>query len=297
MSLRQAGLHRSYPALFDLPANRISWLRMSHGNGAARAEDTMQINRTMLVLGAIILLLVASVAFLLGQRSSSDEEPAPAIDASSIISSSEIDDAETPEPISVAEQRALAVRIGRDGPNESACDRVGRVANLPGGEDDFLSVRNAPTSDAGQIDQLEDDTPFYVCDRQGDWFGIVYLSDGTLGDPDECGLAEPVGSPRAYPGTCLTGWVHSRYVDASGAQDSDEPYVEDDAGDAPQARTVQVSATGPSQVVASMRMSVKAENEYDKPVGQRPDGNRVACRETGTGDAAWTCTATYTLTN
>ncbi|MBL4792234.1 MAG: hypothetical protein JKY97_04650, partial [Citromicrobium sp.] len=50
---------------------------MSHGNGAARAEDTMQINRTMLVLGAIILLLVAAVAFLLGQRSSSDEEPAP----------------------------------------------------------------------------------------------------------------------------------------------------------------------------------------------------------------------------
>ncbi|MEC8178868.1 MAG: hypothetical protein VX072_04310, partial [Pseudomonadota bacterium] len=67
--------------------------------------------------------------------------------------------------------------------------------------------------------------------------------------------------------------------------------------DAPQSRTVQVSATGPTQVVASMRTSLKAETDYGKPVSQRPDGNRVSCRETGTGDAAWTCTATYTITN
>ena len=189
----------------------------------------------------------------------------------------------------VIREGGIGSRFGRDSGLVVAGD-------LPGGEDDFLSVRNAPTSDAGQIDQLEDDPPFYVCDRQGDWFGIVYLSDGTLGDADECGLADPVGSPRAYSGTCLTGWVYSRYVDASGAQDSDEPYVEEgDAADGP--RVVQVSASGPSQVVAVTRLSAKAESEYDKPVGQRPDGNRVSCRETGTGDAAWTCSATYTLTN
>ena len=170
------------------------------------------------------------------------------------------------------------------------------MANLPGGSDDFLAVREAPSTDATRIDQLEDDAPFFVCDRQGPWYGIVYLSDGTLGEPGECGLENSVGSPQAYSGACLTGWVFSKYVDASGAQDSDEPYMEEgDAADGP--RVVQVSASGPSQVVAVTRLSAKAEGEYDKPVGQRPDGNRVSCRETGTGDAAWTCSATYTLTN
>ena len=157
-------------------------------------------------------------------------------------------------------------------------------------------ARASPSIDATRIDKLDDDAPFFVCDRQGQWYGIVYLPDGTLGEPGQCGLENSVGAPQPYSGACLTGWVSSRYVDASGTQDSDEPYVEegDDAGGP---RVVQVSASGPSQVIAVTRLSAKAESEYDKPVGQRPDGNRVSCRETGTGDAAWTCSATYTLTN
>ena len=258
----------------------------------------MQINRTRAVLIALVVVLVGAVAFLLGQRSSRDSEPEPAPTDSAIISSQDPYAVETPEAEAEAEATAppaLAVRIGRDGPLASACQRIGRVANLPRGADDFLAVREAPSADATMIDELGDDAPFYLCDRQGGWFGIVYLSDGTLPADDRCGLENSVGSPRAYSGDCLTGWVASRYVDASGAQDSDEPYEGED--DAPQSRMVQVSATGPTQVVASMRMSLKAETDYGKPVSQRPDGNRVSCRETGTGDAAWTCTATYTITN
>ena len=237
-------------------------------------------NRTMIGLLVVIVLLVGVVAFLLGQRNGEPEDAEPARDETVIVSS---DDANGEEPLqdhTAAAPRALAVRM----------------ANLPGGSDDFLAVREAPSTDATRIDQLEDDAPFFVCDRQGPWYGIVYLSDGTLGEPGECGLENSVGSPQAYSGACLTGWVFSKYVDASGAQDSDEPYMEEgDAADGP--RVVQVSASGPSQVVAVTRLSAKAESEYDKPVGQRPDGNRVSCRETGTGDAAWTCSATYTLTN
>ena len=254
----------------------------------------MQINRTRAVLIALVVLLVGAVAFLLGQRSSPDPAPTD----SAIISSQDPYAVETPEAEAEAEATAppaLAVRIGRDGPHASACQRIGRVANLPRGADDFLAVREAPSADATMIDELGDDAPFYLCDRQGGWFGIVYLSDGPLPANDRCGLENSVGSPRAYSGDCLTGWVASRYVDASGAQDSGEPHEGED--DTAQNRTVQVSATGPTQVVASMRMSLKAENEYGKPVGQRADGNRVSCRETGTGDAAWTCTATYTITN
>lgn len=253
-------------------------------------------NRTMIGLLVVIVLLVGVVAFLLGQRNGEPENAEPARDETVIVSSDDENGEEPLQDASAAAPKALAVRIGRDGPHASACDRIGRVANLPGGSDDFLAVREAPSTDATRIDELEDDAPIFVCDRQGPWYGIVYLSDGTLGEPGECGLENSVGSPQAYSGACLTGWVFSKYVDASGAQDSDEPYVEEgDAADGP--RVVQVSASGPSQVVAVTRLSAKAESEYDKPVGQRPDGNRVSCRETGTGDAAWTCSATYTLTN
>jgi len=255
-------------------------------------------NRTVIGLLVVIVLLVGVVAFLLGQRNDDTDAPEPSDGETVIVSSDDVASEYPAEEPSTQAPEALAVRIGRDGPHRSACDRIGRVANLPGGADDFLAVREAPSLDAERIDMLEDDTPFFVCDRQGQWYGIVYLSDGTLGEPDECGLEDSVGSPQAYEGACLTGWVSSKYVDASGAQDSDVPYVEDEAeaaADGP--RTVQVSASGPSQVVAVTRLSAKAESEYNKPVGQRPDGNRVNCRETGTGDAAWTCTATYTLTN
>ncbi|MEL7689117.1 hypothetical protein [Citromicrobium bathyomarinum] len=253
-------------------------------------------NRTMVGLIAVILLLVGAVAFLLGQRNTDADSQEPANDETVIVSSDDDTGAEEQRASATAAPKALAVRIGRDGPHASACDRIGRVANLPGGSDDFLSVREAPSIDATRIDKLDDDAPFFVCDRQGQWYGIVYLPDGTLGEPGQCGLENSVGAPQPYSGACLTGWVSSRYVDASGTQDSDEPYVEegDDAGGP---RVVQVSASGPSQVIAVTRLSAKAESEYDKPVGQRPDGNRVSCRETGTGDAAWTCSATYTLTN
>ena len=44
------------------------------------------------------------------------------------------------------------------------------------------------------------------------------------------------------------------------------------------------------------RMLVRAENDYDKPVSQPPD-RPADCRETGSGDARWTCTGVFTLTN
>lgn len=257
----------------------------------------MQVNRTTMILAAAMVLLVGIGSFMLGQRSSSEAAPAtPVSDVPTLVSGdAPHDEEERKEPAEDAQSKALAIRIGRDGPRASACERIGRGANLPHEEDDFLSVREAPSIEATRIDELADDAPVFVCDRQGQWYGIVYLSDGTLGEPDECELADAVPSPRAYAGPCLTGWVHASYVDASGAQDSDEAYVEDEA-EADRTRTVQVSATGPSQAIAVTRMAAKAESEQNKPTGQRPDGNRVNCRETGSGDAMWTCTASYTLT-
>ena len=166
-------------------------------------------NRTTAILIGVIVLLVGTVAFLIGQRS--DEEPAAIAPGETILASSNDDDdaAADAEPETLVAPKPLAVRIGRDGPHESACDRIGRVANLPGGTEDFLAVREAPTTDAKQIDKLDDDAPFYVCDRQGPWYGIVYLSGGTLPTDDRCGLENSVGSVQRYAGACLTGWVSS----------------------------------------------------------------------------------------
>lgn len=251
-------------------------------------------NRTGVFLLVIIVLLVGAVAYLLGQRTAAS--PAEPVEPEPTETASDAP-AEPSAPV------AHAVRIGRDGPHASACDRIGRVANLPGGSGDFLAVREAPAAAAKRIDKLTDDAPFFVCDRSGDgaWRGIVYLGDGTLPSDDRCGLADSVGSVRPYSGACLTGWVSARYVDESGAQDSDEPYVAQPAAPAPappRTRVVEATGYGSSQVTALMRMSLRAEKDYGKPVGQRPDGNRADCKDSGVeGDQRWRCTGRFTLTN
>ena len=95
-------------------------------------------NRTMIGLMVVIVLLVGVVAFLLGQRNGATDAPEPADDQTVIVSSDDSIDEAGQEPVAAPPSRALAVRIGRDGPHRSACDRIGRVANLPRGSDDFL---------------------------------------------------------------------------------------------------------------------------------------------------------------
>lgn len=97
----------------------------------------------------------------------------------------------------------LAVTVG--GSHEGgACPLEGTVTGL---KDGSLSVRVGPGTDFARVDKLNNGARVFLCDRAGggDWVGVVYGSG-------DCGLAAPIDPPRAYAGSCRSGWVRSTYL-------------------------------------------------------------------------------------
>jgi hypothetical protein len=94
-------------------------------------------------------------------------------------------------------------RVG--GSDGAACPLQGTVAGLRGGS--TLAVRAGPGTGFARVDRLANGSRVYLCDRSGDagWVGIVYGAA-------DCGLAAPITPPRAYAGTCQSGWVRSNYL-------------------------------------------------------------------------------------
>lgn len=103
-----------------------------------------------------------------------------------------------------------AVRIGFDGPRFDACPGYGRVANLNPSGENYLIVRAAPTSAAGEKDRLETGRGVSMCQKVGDWYGVVYAPQAD--EPIDCGTGSPVASVRAYEGPCRFGWVNENYI-------------------------------------------------------------------------------------
>ena len=96
----------------------------------------------------------------------------------------------------------LAVNVGGD-PKGAACPLMGTVAGLKKGT---LTVRAGPGTNFARLDHLNNGARVHLCDRAGeDWVGVVYGSG-------DCGLADPIDPPRAYSGSCRSGWVHSTYL-------------------------------------------------------------------------------------
>ena len=97
----------------------------------------------------------------------------------------------------------LAVTVGVDS-NGPACPLQATVSGLHSGT---LAVRAGPGAGFERIDRLGNGTRVFLCDRAGDagWAGVVYGSD-------DCGLSAPISPPRAYTGTCRSGWVKSSYL-------------------------------------------------------------------------------------
>ena len=96
----------------------------------------------------------------------------------------------------------LAVTVGADG-DGPACPLEAKVALQSG----TLAVRAGPGTGFERVDRLANGAHVFLCDRTGDagWAGVVY------GD-DDCGLAAPITPPRAYQGSCRSGWVRSDYL-------------------------------------------------------------------------------------
>lgn len=172
-------------------------------------------NRNFAAMWLVVLLLAGVVLYLLGERNSTMPDndgplPEPEMPAAQ--------ETKGPSEAELAAERAKlkrAVRVGNDGPYESACRGLGSVANLPGGNDNFLSVREGPTVKAAQTDRLGDDAPVYLCDQNedGSWIGVVYDPTGYVPITDECRVEELVPSRRTYEGPCLSGWVSAKYIE------------------------------------------------------------------------------------
>lgn len=182
-------------------------------------------NRTIVALLLIIVLLVGTVMYQFGQRSAgsadgsdlSAAQPANAKAGAKAAEAGAGAKAEQAEPATGRERATLkrAVRVGNDGPYASACRGIGSVTNLPGGNDNFLSVREGPSARARQTDKLGDDAPVFLCDQNedGGWIGIVYQAEGYVPVTDECRVEESVPSRRPYAGPCLSGWVSAKFIE------------------------------------------------------------------------------------
>ena len=119
--------------------------------------------------------------------------------------------------------------IGFDGPRFAACGRVGRVVDLPRGEDGLL-VQSAPAQSATETDRLAEGTRVAMCQRTGGYIGIVYPPDAAPTETDSdvnedveeatqtpadlsiCGIAARVTNRQTYEGPCRSGWVDENNI-------------------------------------------------------------------------------------
>ena len=110
--------------------------------------------------------------------------------------------------VSTRAQDATSVEVGGDAESD-ACASLGRIAGLDPTGDNFLSVREGPSSKHGESDRLSPSTLVTICDGRGVWLGIVYPA---LGSDVDCGVSSPQATRAPYRGPCRSGWVHRRFV-------------------------------------------------------------------------------------
>jgi hypothetical protein len=91
-----------------------------------------------------------------------------------------------------------------------ACSSLGQVVGLRSGGDNYLSVRAAPDQSRTELDRLGAEALVHICDKAGEWLGIVYSPGDEV---DDCGVSAPSPARAAYKGPCRSGWVHHLFVE------------------------------------------------------------------------------------
>jgi hypothetical protein len=87
-------------------------------------------------------------------------------------------------------QRAERVpRIGIAGHDLDACLSIGQVSGLNPQGDNFLTVRALPSTDGAEKDRLGPGRWLWLCDKAGDWLGVVSCPEPV--EPGECGVGSP----------------------------------------------------------------------------------------------------------
>ena len=88
-----------------------------------------------------------------------------------------------------------------------------RVRPLNKNGDDFLSVRESPSSGSREIDRVHTGDLMISCDRSKDsnWIGVIYAK--TENQDKVCRINNTTQRAIAYRGPCKSGWVSAKYVD------------------------------------------------------------------------------------
>lgn len=89
-----------------------------------------------------------------------------------------------------------------------ACSANGIVKGLDPHGDGFLAVKSAPNIRSLRIDKLYNGKTVYLCNQQGDWYGIVYSKDRR-----DCNVSTPWQKTLPYTGPCRSGWAHKRWIE------------------------------------------------------------------------------------
>lgn len=89
-----------------------------------------------------------------------------------------------------------------------ACGATGIVKGLDPHGDGFLAVRASPSAQAPQIDRLYNGETIYLCNQQGDWYGVVYSKDRR-----DCNVSTSWPKTLPYTGPCRSGWAHKKWIE------------------------------------------------------------------------------------
>lgn len=104
----------------------------------------------------------------------------------------------------------MPIKVGSDGPEMDACGSVGMVANLNPDGDNYLSVRDSPSTLVKERDRLDSGQSVTICGESDGWYGVVYSKTD-----EDCGLGSPVATEENYTGPCMQGWVDGRFVEVT----------------------------------------------------------------------------------
>jgi hypothetical protein len=173
---------------------------------------------------------------------------------------------------------AVPVMVGGD-PDVDACPGMGEVVGLDPQGDDFLAVRDGPSTSFKKIDEVYQGDALYLCDKKGNWYGVVYAS----GPGIDCEVSLPVDEREPYAGECYSGWVYGGYVEVveAGAASDDEG---DDAGDEDEPSTGDDGDEPSTPDIVPVEVGgndgLDACTSIGEVVGLNPDGdNFLAVRE------------------
>jgi hypothetical protein len=66
-----------------------------------------------------------------------------------------------------------------------------------------VALMSAPHRTARPLARLMAGTQLFVCERQGEWYGVVVATV----EPERCGVSVALERREAYRGGCTAGWI------------------------------------------------------------------------------------------